>query len=229
VTTSVTDLAAPTEVYAAALRGARCTVTVDGREATLPVRRWTAPAGAGDRFLLGHCVGSTIDLGCGPGRLTAELARRGLRTLGVDVSGEAVAAATARCAPALRADLFGPLPGEGHWGTALLADGNVGIGGAPAALLRRVRGLVAPGGRVVLDCASPGTGVRVRVVHLRAGGLTSEPFPWAEVGVDALGSLAADAGLVLTGASSWRGRWVGTLHRPALEEEENSWCRAVPD
>lgn len=214
--------APPSEVYAAALRGAPCTATIDGRELKLPLRRWAGGITAGDRFLLAHCEGPTIDLGCGPGRLTAELARRGLRTLGVDVSGEAVAAATARCAPALRADLFGPLPGEGHWGTALLADGNVGIGGAPAALLRRVCGLVAPGGRVVLDCASPGTGVRVRVVHLRAGGLTSEPFPWAEVGVDALGSLAADAGLVLTGASSWRGRWVGTLHRPALEEQ-NSW------
>ena len=212
----------PSEVYAAALRGAPCTATIDGLQRRVPVRRWAGGINAGDRFLLAHCEGPTIDLGCGPGRLTAELARRGVRTLGVDQSADAVEAAAARCAPVLRADLFGPLPGEGHWRTALLADGNVGIGGAPAALLRRVRGLVKPGGRVVLDCASPGTGVRVRVVHLRAGGLTSEPFPWAEVGVDALGSLAADAGLVFARASSWRGRWVATLHRPALEEE-SSW------
>jgi SAM-dependent methyltransferase len=224
VSAAVVSEVPPSEVYAAALRGAPCTATIDGREVRLPVRRWAGGITAGDRFLLAHCEGPTIDLGCGPGRLTAELTRRGVRTLGVDVSGEAVEAATARCAPVLRADLFGPLPGEGHWRTALLADGNVGIGGAPAALLRRVRGLVTPGGRVVFDCASPGTGVRVRVVHLRAGGLTSEPFPWAEVGVDALGSLAADAGLVLAGASHWRGRWVATLHRPALEEE-NSWPR----
>jgi SAM-dependent methyltransferase len=212
----------PSEVYGAALRGAPCTATIDGLDWRVPVRRWAGGITAGDRFLLAHCEGPTIDLGCGPGRLTAELARRGVRTLGVDLSSDAVEAAAARCAPVLHADLFGPLPGEGHWRTALLADGNAGIGGAPAALLRRVRGLITPGGRVVIDCASPGTGVRVRVVHLRAGGLTSEPFPWAEVGVDALGSLAADAGLELAGASGWRGRWVATLHRPALEEE-SSW------
>jgi SAM-dependent methyltransferase len=188
------------------------------------VRRWAGEITAGDRFLLAHCEGPTIDLGCGPGRLTAELARRGVRALGVDVSVAAVEAAAGRGAPVLRADLFDPLPGEGHWRTALLADGNVGIGGAPAALLQRVRGLVTPGGRVVLDCAPPGTGVRMRVVHLRAGALTSEPFPWAEVGVDALGSLAAGAGLVLAGASSRRGRWVATLHRPPLWEGSSWLC-----
>ncbi|HEY7719698.1 MAG TPA: class I SAM-dependent methyltransferase [Pedococcus sp.] len=224
MTTSVTDLAAPTEVYAAALRGARCTVTVDGREATLPVRRWTAPAGAGDRFLLGHCVGSTIDLGCGPGRLTAELARGGARALGVDVSDEAVHAARARGAPAVQADLFGPLPGEGRWGTALLADGNIGIGGDPALLLARVRWLVAPGGRVVVECGAPGTGVRVASVTLRAGGLVSADFPWAEVGCDALGALAAGAGLVPAGVSRWRRRWVATLTRP-VEDGGARWPR----
>ena len=116
----------------------RCGVPPASRPSTagnggLPLRRWAGGITAGDRFLLAHCEGPTIDLGCGPGRLTAELARRGVRTLGVDLSGEAVEAAAARSAPVLRADLFGPLPGEGHWRTALLADGNVGIGGAPAA------------------------------------------------------------------------------------------------
>ena len=37
---------------------------------------------------------------------------------------------------ALRRDVFAPLPGEGRWYTALLADGNVGIGGDPVALLQ---------------------------------------------------------------------------------------------
>ena len=38
-----------------------------------------------------------------------------------------------RGATVLQRDIFGPLPGEGRWGTALLFDGNVGIGGDPAA------------------------------------------------------------------------------------------------
>jgi SAM-dependent methyltransferase len=204
----------PAEVYAAALRGAACTVALDGREWRLPVRRWAGEATAGDRFLLEHCEGATIDLGCGPGRLTAELALRGVRTLGVDLSAAAVTAARDRGAPALRVDLFGPLPGEGTWRTALLADGNIGIGGDPAALLVRVRGLITPGGRVVIDCAPAGTGLRVRVVRLRADGLTSAPFPWAEVGPEALAAPAAAAGLSVLGVSSWRGRWVTTLQRP---------------
>ena len=213
----------PSEVYAAALRGAPCTATIDGLQRRVPGCRGGGGINAGDRFLLAHCEGPTIDLGWGPGRLTAELARRGVRTLGVDQSADAVEAAAARCAPVLRADLFGPLPGQCDLRTALLADGNVGIGGAPAALLRRVRGLVKPGGRVVLDCASPGTGVRVRVVHLRAGGLTSEPFPWAEVGVDALRAPSLRMrDSCSRGPAVWRGRWVATLHRPALEEE-SSW------
>ena len=37
--------------------------------------------------------------------------------------------------PALRRSVFDPLPGEGRWGTALLLDGNIGIGGDPRALL----------------------------------------------------------------------------------------------
>ena len=149
----------------------------------------------------GALRGPTIDLGCGPGRLTAELARRGVRTLGVDLSGEAVEAAAARCAPVLRADLFGPLPGEVTGAQRCWLTGTWESAAHPRPAPSGARP-VTPGGRVVLDCASPGTGVRLRVVHLRAGGLTSEPFPWAEVGVDALGSLATDAGLVLAGPAA---------------------------
>jgi hypothetical protein len=59
--------------------------------------------------------------------------------LGVDVSPAAVARAKGAGGAVLRRSVFDRLPAEGRWGTALLADGNIGIGGDPHALLRRVR------------------------------------------------------------------------------------------
>ena len=94
------------------------------------------------------CEGPTIDLGCGPGRLVAELIRRGVPALGVDQSATAVGLARRSGAPALRRDVFGPLPGAGRWQTVLLADGNVGLGGDPLRVLRRAAELLGRGGRV---------------------------------------------------------------------------------
>ena len=76
--------------------------------------------------------------------------------LGVDVVREAVDQTVARGVVALRRDVFDRLPGEGRWETALLADGNVGIGGDPVALLLRAGELVAADGRVVVELAPPG-------------------------------------------------------------------------
>lgn len=172
-------------------------VSVDGRSSRLPVEEWTRTADATDLALLSHCAGPTVDLGCGPGRMTAALAARGLPSLGVDVVPEAVAEAEARGGRAVCRDLFEPLPGEGWWATALLADGNLGIGGDPLALLARVRRLLVPGGRVVAEVHPPGTrsGLLLAELVCRCGG--SSPFPWAVVGADAIGSIAAEAGLAV--------------------------------
>ena len=51
--------------------------------------------------------------------------------LGVDISRTAVARVRQAGASALHRSVFDPLPGQGRWGTALLADGNIGIGGLP--------------------------------------------------------------------------------------------------
>ncbi len=59
--------------------------------------------------------------------------------------------------------MFAPLPGEGRWGTALLADGNIGIGGDPVALLRRLREVLDPRGRIVVELAAPGTEPQLRL------------------------------------------------------------------
>ena len=169
---------------------------------------------AGDDTVLDLCTGPTLDVGCGPGRMTRLLAERGVIVLGIDVVPEAIWRTRGRGAVAMLRDVFDRVPAEGRWGTVLLADGNLGIGGDPSRLLTRLRHLLAPGGLVVADVAPPGTGLRTGTVRLTAGGLTSEPFPWAVVGADAVATVARDAGF----ASSTRnigGRWVAVLEADA--------------
>ena len=71
--------------------------------------------------------------------------------LGVDQSATAVALARRSGAPALRRDVFDPLPGTGRWHTVLLADGNVGLGGDPWRILRRAGELLRNGGCCVAE------------------------------------------------------------------------------
>lgn len=166
----------------------------DGSVRPLDVRAWTADADDADHLLLAPCTGPTLDLGCGPGRLVAALAARGVPALGVDLSPRAVALARRRGAPAVVRDLFAPLPGEGRWAFALLADGNLGIGGDPARLLARVGQLLAPGGLLLVE-VSPDDVDRRDVVRIAVeGGPVSAPFAWAELGAAALSRLALGAG-----------------------------------
>lgn len=157
----------------------------DGVRVPQAVPRWTADADAVDVRMLGRCAGPALDLGCGPGRLTVELGRCGVPALGVDVCAAAVALAAARGGAALHRDLFRRLPGEGRWGTVLLADGNVGIGGNPARLLARAARLVRPGGRAVVE-VSPDDMESAGPVRLAGAAGVSAPFAWAVLGAPAL-------------------------------------------
>ena len=93
-----------------------------------------------------------LDIGCGPGRFVHAAIMAGHLTLGIDISATAVRIAQEHGLPVLRRSVFQDLPGEGTWGTALLIDGNIGIGGDPAALLRRCAELVRDDdGRVLVE------------------------------------------------------------------------------
>ncbi len=164
----------------------------DGVEVVLAVRRWHGEADAEDRWLLDRCAGPALDLGCGPGRLVVALARRGIPALGVDASPAAVALCRARGAAVLRRDLFAALPGG--WQHVLLADGNIGIGGDPVRLLRRVAELLRPGGTVLVETdPDPAAGWSgTAQVHTPDG--AGPPLPWAVLGMDALREAAAAAG-----------------------------------
>lgn len=182
----------------------------DGWLLPLEVERWCAEADDIDLEVLGRCEGSVLDVGCGPGRLVAALAARGRPVLGIDVSAEAVAHTVRRLGrplsgrsrlpgggAALRRSVFEPLPGEGRWDTALLMDGNIGIGGDPRALLDRLAQLLLPGGMLIAETAPVDIDERVsvQVVDIPGGpDGTGSPFPWARLGTPALLRHARRAG-----------------------------------
>ena len=165
------------------------------------LRRWCGTADATDADLLDRAPGAVLDLGCGPGRLVIELARQGRQGAGVDTSRVAVRLARMAGATAFCRSIFDPLPGEGGWDSVLLADGNIGIGGDPVALLARCRGLIGPAGRVLVELDPPGTGMRADRVRLERGSERGSWFDWAHVGADAVATPAADAGLRV--AETW--------------------------
>ena len=113
---------------------------------------WRAPANAVDIAVLGRRArrGPVLDIGCGPGRTVR--GRRGTHSPapGIDVSAHAAALAGAGGTPVLRRSVFDRLPLEGLWAAALLMDGNIGIGGDPAAPSLRAQ-LIAQDGRIVVE------------------------------------------------------------------------------
>jgi len=189
-------------LYDRALDGERCWVRRDDGELTsLPVRRWLGGRDADDEFdsvVVGLCSGPTIDLGCGPGRLVAELIRRGVPALGVDQSATAVGLARRSGAPVIRRDVFESLPATGRWETVLLADGNVGLGGDPLRVLRRSAELLGRGGRCLAEFDPVATGIRSGWVRLESSRTIGPWFQWASVGIDCVAGLAEEAGFVLT-------------------------------
>ncbi|MFQ6394500.1 methyltransferase domain-containing protein [Nocardia sp. KC 131] len=208
------------EVFDRALAGEECWVrATDGGRHRLHARQWLglSTADAGDRradiALTCCCDGPTVDLGCGPGRLVAALLQRGIAALGVDISPMAVSVTRFRGAPALRRDLFGPLPGAGRWSYAILADGNIGIGGDPVRILSRAAELLARDGVAVVEFARPGTGVVNRTIRLETATKVGEWFPWTRVGIDHAGQVAAAAGLRVLTTADVSGRHIAWLHR----------------
>ena len=143
--------------------------TTSGWREPLPIGSWTARPTRADLTLITRCLGVTLDIGCGPGRFVAELARRGVPALGIDITAAAVASTRARGGLALERDVFGPLPGAGRWETVLLADGNIGIGGDPVRLLSRAADLLGPRGRALIELSGCGRGRGSFAVRLRSG------------------------------------------------------------
>lgn len=193
------------EPYAAALASSAAVLFLHSRHtdthsamAPMDAGRWSADADATDIILLEGAYGPVLDIGCGPGRMVRAARDRGLSAVGVDVSLAAVRIALKAGLTVLNRSIFDPIPLEGTWGTALLVDGNIGIGGDPEALLRRCESLLAPQGVLLVEVHNePDRELSYEGTLEDSDGRRSGAFPWAEIGVAALRRRAANAGLVV--------------------------------
>lgn len=211
-------MSAPLAVYAKALRdhvsGAGGETVIRFRDGTTrhaTLERWVDGADAVDERVLTQLPGPVLDVGCGPGRHLHALARRGVFGLGVDICDVAVDLAKGGGANAIVGSIFGDVPGAGQWRSALLLDGNIGIGGRPARLLNRVAELLAPAGTILVEVAGPQSSTVESVARLETGSSVSDWFPWAEVSAASIETLADETGVSVS--RCWRegGRWFAVL------------------
>jgi len=209
-------MVSPLRVYADGLTRPEHPVRVrlsDGTVMRLALDRYLGPADATDEWLLRAVRGPVLDVGCGPGRHLHALARRGVFGLGVDLSPGAVALARDGGATAIVRSIFDEVPSAGTWRTALLLDGNIGIGGAPARLLTRVGALLTEHGEVLVELDPPQSETATLTARLETAGHTSAWFAWARVAYRDIEAVAADARFELR--RRWRrsDRWFAQLRK----------------
>jgi len=183
----------------------------DGAALPVDAARWFAPPDAAERRALARVTGPALDIGCGPGRHVVALAEQGIAALGIDITVPAIDRARSAGAAVLERCVFDRVPGVGRWRSALLLDGNIGIGGDPAALLRRTRHLLAPDGHALVETARPGHDDRDRRVRFEIAGAPGPWFGWATVDAASLRPVAARAGFTV--AEQWcdDDRWFAWL------------------
>lgn len=185
----------------------------DGTVLALDLDRYLAPADDIDVGVLDGLPGPVLDVGCGPGRHLHALAARGVFALGVDLSPVAVELAVGGGGRAIVGDIFGDLPGGATWRSALLLDGNIGIGGCPVRLLERLWVLLADTGVLVVELAPPGTPTGGAQARIETAGLASDWFAWARVAAEDIGQIARAGGFVAGEPWSAAGRWFARCRR----------------
>jgi SAM-dependent methyltransferase len=185
----------------------------DGRALPMRAHRWLEPLTIEDDAVLARAVPRVLDVGCGPGRHVLALAERGVVALGIDITPAALDLARRRGAPVLARSVFERVPGAGRWTTALLLDGNLGIGGHPDALLGRVASLLEPDGALLVELEPPGTPSAAERVRFDVGGVEGPWFAWTAVAADELAAPAAAAGLSVEDVWPVGERWFGSLRR----------------
>jgi trans-aconitate methyltransferase len=135
-----------------------------------PVLEWLAPQ-AGERVL---------DLGCGDGVLTAELARRGVSVLGIDISESLLKAAAERGVETRHMDGQN-LPFDGEF-DAVFSNAALHWMSNASAVIEGVFRALKPGGRFVAEFGGHGNVAAVttamRATAWRRGGDAALAGPW---------------------------------------------------
>ena len=135
-----------------------------------PVLEWLAPQ-AGERVL---------DLGCGDGVLTAELARRGVSVLGIDISESLLKAAAERGVETRHMDGQN-LPFDGEF-DAVFSNAALHWMSNASAVIEGVFRALKPGGRFVAEFGGHGNVAAVttamRATAWRRGGDATLAGPW---------------------------------------------------
>jgi trans-aconitate methyltransferase len=135
-----------------------------------PVLEWLAPQ-AGERVL---------DLGCGDGVLTAELARRGVSVLGIDISESLLKAAAERGVETRHMDGQN-LPFDGEF-DAVFSNAALHWMSNASAVIEGVFRALKPGGRFVAEFGGHGNVATVttamRATAWRRGGDAALAGPW---------------------------------------------------
>ncbi|MGI8412063.1 MAG: class I SAM-dependent methyltransferase [Solirubrobacteraceae bacterium] len=185
----------------------------DGTLVPIPLERYLDPADATDEQLLSNLEGPVLDVGCGPGRHLHALALRGVFALGVDLSPVAVGLARDGGARVIAGSIFDELPGIGTWRTALLLDGNIGIGGDPARLLERIGTLLSDDGDLLVELDPPDAPTSSTHARIETPREVSSWFPWARVSVRDLDAIARVGGFRVIQTSSRAGRWFARMQR----------------
>jgi SAM-dependent methyltransferase len=175
--------------------------------------RWLGPLTVEDDAVLARAVPPVLDVGCGPGRHVGALAEQGMVVLGIDITPAALDLARRRGAPVLARSVFDRIPGAGRWASALLLDGNAGIGGDPATLIARVASLLRPDGTLLVELEPPGCAANAELVRLDIDGVEGPWFAWTAVGAADLSAYAAVTGLQLEDVWCAGSRWFGSLRR----------------
>jgi len=174
--------------------------TPDGRTLDLPVHRWFAAAAAAEQRALDHAVGPALDIGCGPGRHLVALRERAVFALGIDISVGLLDVARGRGVNVLERSVFDRVPGVGRWRSALLLDGNIGIGGDPVALLTRIGQLLTVDGHLIVEIEPFDSTGQVILVRAETPDAVGPWFRWTTVGPRRLESIARTVGFDLIDA-----------------------------
>ncbi|HYI58129.1 MAG TPA: DUF2064 domain-containing protein [Microlunatus sp.] len=164
--------------------------------------RWSRSADPVDEMVVLRCEAPVIDIGCGPGRMVAALQQSGRAALGIDISRTAIALGSRRGGQLLHRGHTDPLPGEGRWGTALLLDGNIGIGGDPVSLIGRCCELVGAGGLIICELDPDPACEEVYQLVLSGQRHHSAPTPWVSIGLAGIQRIAVGLDLIM--AEEWR-------------------------